>query len=617
MTAPAGLVGGALLVWGWSIDQLALGIVLAAAYEVARAAGLAGRLAPRAETLARGVSLAAVVLLVYTLAAQSPPQSLYTWLRWLPVLFLPAALLGTYRGLDTTHAYAVVALAAAGTGTHAAPWLYPAYVALAGWALLVRARWRVPAVLMFLGAAAFGHAIHTGTWLLQGEVEEISTELFLQLFSGKADAFRERTRIGEMGRIKLSDRIAMRVDVAGPRPDALLLRESSFELYRGGEWRSARPTPRTPAREGDRWTFSEAPAGKRLTVRRTYPGGEGLLPLPPGTRAVDALPADSVEVFASGTARVRGAPRFVAFAADYDPAGERDPPNAALDLDIPANLAATLERTIAANGLRQPTAAASVQAVAAFFGRHFAYSLDLGKTPRTLADFLLTERRGHCEYFASATVMLLRALGVPARYAAGYSAQEYSALERAFVVRNRHAHAWVTAWVDGRWIEVDTTPAAWADFEREESRSFFGPVLDWFSWAWDRAVQWWLGLSRDAFERLASALGGAAIALAALAGLAWQFRRRWGAFGRARADAVTRAWRKAEARLAGSAHARREDETAREWAERLLRERPGEAWREGLAELARAYYVARFDPAASEATRAGFIAATSRWRPTP
>jgi transglutaminase-like putative cysteine protease len=613
MSAPAGFVGASLLLWGWSIGQLGLGVALALACEVSRAAGLAPRLAARTEQVARVCAGAILLLLVYVLATQSPPQSLYTWLRWLPLLALPMAVAAQYRGHDVTHGYAAIALAAAGTGNGAAPWLYPGYAVLVSWALLARApRGRIAAAaVMTVAAAAFGHAIHTGIWLLQGEVEELSTELFLELFSGKADPFRERTRIGDMGRIKLSDRIAMRVEVEAPRPGSILLRESAFEHYRNGEWRSARPSPRSISRDGERWMLSGEPATRRLTVRRSYPDGEGLLALPPGTRSLEALAADQLEVFPSGAARVRGAPRFVAFTAAYDPEGERGAPNPGLDLDVPANLAAMLEQVIAANGLRQPTPAASVEAVAAFFGRHFAYSLDLGERRRTLADFLLAERKGHCEYFASATVLLLRVLGVPARYAAGYSAQEYSPLERAFIVRNRHAHAWATAWVDGRWIEVDTTPGSWAQFEAEESRSLLGPVLDFFSWLAERAVRWWLEPSGGPRAWWSAVL---IFSAAALAGLGWVRRRRAGT-REARPDRVARAWARVESRLARTEHARTGGETVREWVDRLRREGPDESWRERLAGLARWYYAVRFDPAVDEAARREFIVAASRWRP--
>ncbi|MGH8673398.1 MAG: transglutaminase domain-containing protein, partial [Burkholderiales bacterium] len=59
--------------------------------------------------------------------------------------------------------------------------------------------------------------------------------------------------------------------------------------------------------------------------------------------------------------------------------------------------------------------------------------------------------------------------GVPARYATGFAAIEFSALEGAYVVRSRHAHAWTRAWVDGRWLDLDTTPASWGAEEASEA----------------------------------------------------------------------------------------------------------------------------------------------------
>jgi hypothetical protein len=211
-------------------------------------------------------------------------------------------------------------------------------------------------------------------------------------------------------------------------------------------------------------------------------------------------------------------------------------------------------------------------------------------------------------------VLLLRALGIPARYAAGFSAQEYSALERAFIVRNRHAHAWVTAFIDGRWVEMDTTPAAWAEFEAEESRAFFGPVLDFFSWVAERAVQHWAGLSGESLGAASLRAAGIVLGVAGLAACAWWLRKRRGR-SRGPTDAAARAWKRVESRLAQTPHARAGGETAREWAERLLRERPGEPWRERLAALARSYYAVRFDPGASPDEMRAFLAEASRWIP--
>lgn len=76
-----------------------------------------------------------------------------------------------------------------------------------------------------------------------------------------------------------------------------------------------------------------------------------------------------------------------------------------------------------------------------------------------LAYFLLEGRKGHCEYFASAMAVLLRAVWVPARVAVGYREGSLNSLTGWHVVRASDAHSWVEAWIDGRgWTEYDPTP---------------------------------------------------------------------------------------------------------------------------------------------------------------
>src|SRR4029450_9757241 len=88
-----------------------------------------------------------------------------------------------------------------------------------------------------------------------------------------------------------------------------------------------------------------------------------------------------------------------------------------------------------------------------------------------LSNFLRNTHRGHCEYFATATVLLLRKLNIPARYAVGYSVHEASG--RKFVVRERDAHAWCLVWNDqsGLWQDFDTTPASWMAEEGRRASS--------------------------------------------------------------------------------------------------------------------------------------------------
>jgi len=97
----------------------------------------------------------------------------------------------------------------------------------------------------------------------------------------------------------------------------------------------------------------------------------------------------------------------------------------------------------------------------------------------------------HAVAVASGTDALhlaLRAAGVPTRYATGFAMQEYSALEEAYVVRARHAHSWTRAWVDGRWIEIDTTPPDWFGVEEKRAPLWQGlsDLLRWAGFRWSQ-----------------------------------------------------------------------------------------------------------------------------------
>jgi hypothetical protein len=113
-------------------------------------------------------------------------------------------------------------------------------------------------------------------------------------------------------------------------------------------------------------------------------------------------------------------------------------------------------------------------------------------------------KSGHCEYFAAAAAILLRAADVPTRYATGYAVMEYSGLEEAYVVRARHAHAWTRAWVGGRWIDLDPTPPDWFAEESSRLAPLWEGAADFFRWAsyrWSQREEfeasdaWWAVLA--------------------------------------------------------------------------------------------------------------------------
>ena len=109
------------------------------------------------------------------------------------------------------------------------------------------------------------------------------------------------------------------------------------------------------------------------------------------------------------------------------------------------------------------TFAEKTDAVSTYFRENFEYSLELPRRRRgyePIINFLDTRHAAHCEYFATATVLLLRSLDVPARYITGYVVDEYNSDTESWVARNLDAHAWVEAYDEGtqRWVAVESTP---------------------------------------------------------------------------------------------------------------------------------------------------------------
>lgn len=102
------------------------------------------------------------------------------------------------------------------------------------------------------------------------------------------------------------------------------------------------------------------------------------------------------------------------------------------------------------------------RAVEEYLRTQYGYSLTpLEREPADpLAHFLFERRQGHCEYFASAMAVMLRAVWIPARVATGFLGGTKNPLSGWYVVRANNAHAWVEAWIPGRgWIAFDPTPA--------------------------------------------------------------------------------------------------------------------------------------------------------------
>lgn len=177
-----------------------------------------------------------------------------------------------------------------------------------------------------------------------------------------------------------------------------------------------------------------------------------------------------------------------------------------------------------AGGARSPLE--RVAAVVSYLPSHHSYSLDVDPgSGEPISTFLLKRLDAHCEYFAAAAVMLLRCVGVPARYVVGYYAHEEAGKNR-MVVRSRDAHAWAEAWVEGiGWVTVDATPADGRP-DRMEQTSVFRRAWEWMKDHWQALKQWFVDFT---WKKAGVLLGGAVavvIVVGALLALWKRLRRR-------------------------------------------------------------------------------------------
>jgi transglutaminase-like putative cysteine protease len=93
--------------------------------------------------------------------------------------------------------------------------------------------------------------------------------------------------------------------------------------------------------------------------------------------------------------------------------------------------------------------------------RTIPYSLDI-PAPDPFVDvvdyFLFDLKKGYCDYYATAMVVMARAAGVPSRLAVGYASGSYDRINRRFVVTEADAHSWVEVYFQGiGWVEFEPT----------------------------------------------------------------------------------------------------------------------------------------------------------------
>ena len=634
MNTPAGVLAAACLLWGLQTGYWPVSVAAAFVLEAPRFVALRWNI-EQAHFNRLSDFCSVLVLLVggYLYFTFGNPRALMLLFQWLPVLLLPlaaaqawgnlrevdvAAFVWTLRRADSEEHYAlnlgypclaVWVVAASATLTRG-PWFYAGLAALVAWALWSARPRRYPVALwivLLAATAGAGYGVHLGLYRTQTWLEEVVPE-WIGGSGARTDPYRTRTDLGHIGELKEDNAIVLRVRIEGDPGSPLLLHRASYNGYFGGSW-AARNAPLQVVRPPDAtasWTLvrDAVPTTARVTVYDYSPRGNPVLSLPNRTVEVRELKALGLKRNRLGTVQAELPPGYFSYVGTLG-AGTEGAPNDD-DLRIPQSERKLFDEIAERLGLASRAPGAVAEAVKGYFADGFKYTTyqHSGAGARSaLADFLLRTKAGHCEYYATATVLLLRAAGVPARYATGFSAQEYSKLEDAYIVRVRHAHAWASAWVDGRWVEIDTTPPSWAVIENNEA-SWWAPVSDLWAWARFRLAQ--LGAGARDEDRVAAISAGVALLVAFWFGWRLYRQRKLMIFGGrggkqdaepSRAPGADSELFQIERALAQAGLARTEGETVMAWIARIRDRLPAGLDTDSLLTIARLHYRYRFDPA--------------------
>jgi len=428
------------------------------------------------------------------------------------VVLLSIKLLTLQQRRDYRHVYAIslmAILASAALTTDA--WFIPVfllYLLAAVWTLLLyhltQEDGDPPSVVPYASTAAChttfpSRITHRFFWLTNGTaVLTIALTLtiffliprvgagMLQKTSGEAlrtTGFSDRVDLGTIGSVKQDPQVVMRVELPDQSPaeiDRFYLRGLAYDQYNGQSWSHSGTRRRSLSIEAD-GTFLARPASSRrsdsllgtirqdilletldTTVLFAAPFAESV------TGEFLTLQADSMgglHLSFPPSSRIRysvtsQSPRLI---ADEQTASILAYPDSIrshyLQVPVGSEQVADLAHRVSQQAI---TPFGKTKAIQQHLLATYRYSLDINTETLShpLEEFLFARKTGYCEHYATAMVVMLRTIGIPARLVTGFLATEWNEYGGYFTVRQRDAHAWVEVYFPhSGWITMDPTPA--------------------------------------------------------------------------------------------------------------------------------------------------------------
>lgn len=292
--------------------------------------------------------------------------------------------------------------------------------------------------------------------------------------------------LGHVAELAQDDSIAMRIRFDGPvpKPAQRYFRGPVLELFDGRQWL---PRPQLHHGAPDDASLDEVqPVGEPLSYEMTLEAPRlTTIPVLDGTLELKATALDNV-----GTPQRQGLQwtlpttlnERTQWQARAWPQFRSGPPlpTPALTrlLQLPPGLnprtihwAQELQQSVEHG---QANSAQLVEAVMHHIATQgYTYTLSPGDTglrpdgqpdPNLIDHFWFDSKAGFCEHFATAFVVVMRAMNIPARVVTGYQGTDRNNIDGLYVVRNSNAHAWAEYWQAGvGWVRADPTAAVAPD----------------------------------------------------------------------------------------------------------------------------------------------------------
>ena len=514
MNMPAFLLGASIIFWGWQTGFGIIALPMMLIYEAFRFTNWRWNFSTEDfKQIAKLCTLLAIALLVYLYIRDRSVYLIFAFFKWLPIVFFPLLIAQTYstsdlinirtlffflpnkqdrRAISLTYPYFAICLVSASAGNVRDASFYIGMFFLASIALwLIRSPRFSPLlwICLLLIAGGMGIVGHLALHRLQVSLEQNTVEWVSNFYQSDADPLQRTTAIGDIGSVKSSNRIVLRVKPDSRQISPRLLRRATYNKYVSGMWVAANSqfVPVKPEANSIDWYLADkSTQNSTITVSSSLNQDQQLLNLPDGTFQINRLPVEVMEKNQYGTVKVEVSSDILSYQVQFNRDLATDSPPTEEDLQIPEGEKLALNKIVKQLELTEKSPQEILQRVKSFFQQDFRYSLQLtnqGNNSTPISAFLLDNRSGHCEYFAAATALLLRAAGIPSRYAIGYSVHEFSRLENQFIVRERNAHAWTMVYLSGNWQVLDTTPADWIGIEDSTIPSWKF-IFDFLSWFW-------------------------------------------------------------------------------------------------------------------------------------